>query len=198
MFRKMIGFSLVSVFVMVSILGCAGPSATKEFSADMVMKFGGMTQRGKIYVANNKWRTDMTVYGKKATSIIRADKKTVWSLMPGQKTYMEMKYTEDKSRGLTTKMPGEMNRKKVGSGKVNGVMCDKYKITYKSGGKSETVYQWLSKDMIPVRTKTADGSWMVEYKNIKRGKQPASVFELPAGYKKFKMPKIPGIPKGLY
>ncbi len=197
MLKKMIGFSLVSVFLAVAILGCAGPSATKEFSADTVMKFGGMTQRGKIYVSNNKWRTDMSIRGKKMTSIIRADKKVVWSLMPGQKTYMEMKYSEDNVKGLKTKMPGEMKRKKIGSGKVNGIMCDKYEITYQSGGKSEKVYQWISKDMIPVKTKAADGSWSVEYKNIKRGKQPASVFDLPAGYKKFKMPKIPGMPKGL-
>ena len=197
MFRKMIGLSMVSVLVAVVLLGCAGPSATKEFSADTVMKFGGMTQNGKIYVSNNKWRTDMNVYGKKMTSIIRADKKTIYTLMPGQKMYMEMKYSEDKVRGLKTKMPGEMNRKKVGAEKVNGVMCDKYAVTYKSGGKSGTVYQWISKDMIPVKSMAADGSWSAEYKNIKKGKQPAAVFELPAGYKKFQMPKIPGMPKGL-
>ena len=129
-------------------------------------------------------------------SIIRADKKIVWNLMPGRKTYMEMKLGAKEMQGMTQKMPGGIERKKVGKEKVSGILCDKYKITFKTTerAKPSTLYQWLSSDKIPVKSAAADGSWYTQLKNIKKGKQPASLFELPAGYKKFVMPKMPNIP----
>jgi hypothetical protein len=72
-------------------------------------------------------------------------------------------------------------------------MCDKYQITQDVGGRKTVIYQWISKDyLFPIKSAAADGSWSTEFKNFKPGKQPASLFELPAGYKKFKVPEIPG------
>lgn len=194
--NKMFWFSLflVSVFV---IVGCAPTAVTKEYSADSVVKAGGRTLSGKMYFGENKWRTEYTQYGKKMISIIRADKGIMWILMPGQKTYMEQKVGAKELQGMTEKMPGEIERKKVGKEKVSGILCDKYKITFKitERAKPSTLYQWLSSDKIPVKSAAADGSWYTQLKNIKRGKQPASLFELPAGYKKFVMPKIPKMPR---
>jgi len=194
--RRMVLVSLflVSAFV---IVGCAPGGVTKDYSADSVVKMGGRTLQGKIYFAGDKWRTEYMAYGKKAVSIVRTDKNVVWNLMPGQKTYMEVKLEPQQVRGMTEKMPGEIERKKVGKENVSGIMCDKYKVTFKISEKSQpsSFYQWLSSDKIPVKSSAVDGSWYTLLKNIKKGKQPASLFELPAGYKKFEMPKMPAVPR---
>ena len=52
----------------------------------------------------------------------------------------------------------------------------------------ESFYQWIAKDTdFPVKTMAADGSWSVEYSNI-RGSVPDSLFELPEAYEKLTMP----------
>ena len=180
---------LVSILL---IVGCAPAGVTKDFSADTMASFGGRTIRGKIYMSGDKWRMESSQGGKKAVTIVRADKNVMWMLMPGQKMYMEFKPEADQLMGRTEKLPGEIERKKVGSEKVSGIPCDKYKVTYKPHPKAKqmSAYMWLSRDKIPVKSAAIDGSWHSKYDNIKRGKQPASLFELPAGYKKFEMPRF--------
>jgi len=196
--RKLIGVSLAIVFMVSAIVGCGGPSATKDFSAEIVSKAGGQVSSGKIYMSGNKWRMDMSGYGQKVVTIVRQDKKVVYMLMPAQKMYMEQKYTEEYARGMgdMTKgmgVAGKVEHKKIGTEKVSGIMCDKYKITQDIGGQKTVLYQWIAKDhLFPIKSASADGSWSTEFRNFKPGKQPASLFELPAGYKKFKMPEIPG------
>lgn len=193
MVKRMLLVSLVSMVSVFTAVGCAPTAVTKEFSADSVAKFGGRTIRAKIYFAGDKWRMEAKHAGEKAITVVRADKNVMWMLMPGQKMYMEFKLEADQLLGKTDKMPGEIERKKVGSEKINDILCDKYKVTYKltDTAKSTSAYMWISKDKIPVKSAAVDGSWSSEYKNIKKGRQPASLFELPAGYKKFEMPKIP-------
>ncbi len=190
--KRMVWVSLflVSVFV---IVGCAPGGVTKDFSADSVAKFGGQRMSGKIYFAGDKWRFEGTREGQKFITIVRTDKNVMWMLMPSQKMYMQFKVDPDQLLGKTDKMPGEIERKKVASETVNGIPCDKYKVAYKLTEKAKpmSAYLWLSRDKIAVKSAAIDGSWSSEYKNIKRGKQPASLFELPAGYKKFEIPKMP-------
>jgi hypothetical protein len=62
------------------------------------------------------------------------------------------------------------------------------------------MYQWISKGIaMPVKMAAVDNSWIVEYKNIKTGKQPDSLFEIPAGYQSFAMgkPSMKDLFKGL-
>jgi hypothetical protein len=183
--------------LVLGIVGCASPTVSKGFSADYVIKSGSMTMKGKIFFSGEKWRTETKQYGKKVTTICRADKNVMWIISPDQKMYMEREIDLAELSSYIVKMPGEIERKKVGTEKVSGILCDKYKVTYKLTEKAspQTIYQWVSRDNIPVKFVSADGSVSSIYKNIKRGKQPAALFELPAGYKKFEMPKMP---KGAY
>lgn len=190
---KYILYSLVFVFFVMAAVGCGGPAKSSEFSADNIMGAGGKTIKAKIYFSKDKWRMESNVGGHQSVNIVRLDKKVMWMLIPAQNMYMENQLSDEQMRGRTHKIPGEIERKKVGTEIVSGIKCDKYKISYKpeGGSKVTVVYQWLSADVIPVKTEAADGSWYSIYKNIKRGPQKASLFEIPAGYKKFSMPKMP-------
>ncbi|MBU0671910.1 MAG: DUF4412 domain-containing protein [Candidatus Margulisbacteria bacterium] len=193
MARKLLAVLLVLSVLVIGILGCATkPGVPKQFSAENVMKAGERTMTSILYFGGDKWRVESQVFGQNSIVIVRTDKKVMWNLMPDKKMYMEMKLDPKQAISNGMKFPGEIKRKKVGSGQVNGIACDKYEITYKPNEKSPeaSVYQWLSKDNVPVKTTAIDGSWSSEYKNIKVGRQPDPLFNLPAGYKKFAMPKM--------
>lgn len=184
----------VGAFLACACLCLLGPAAAgaEEFSADMVSLGKGGTFRGKIFMAKDKIRMEMA----ENVTITRMDKKVVWVLMPKEKMYMEQPFQFDPSVAATDKIPGEVERTLVGKEQVSGQMANKYRIVYRQNARQETIYQWLVPGIdIPVKTSAADGSWTMEYKNIKMGRQPDSLFELPAGYQKFscQMPSMKGI-----
>ena len=190
MIKKVLGavICLFSVFFFISMVGCSAPVA-KDFSADFVSKSGPVSFKGKMFFAKDKFRME----NGQAVTISRIDKKIVWILMPGQKMYMEQPIKEDNTKGFSQKMEGEIKREKIGTETVNGVKADKYKITYKTGAKTDSILQWIASGIeMPVKTSSIDGKWSMELKNIKFGSQPDSLFDLPKGYKKFsyKMPSF--------
>lgn len=175
------------------IVGCAGRgNMPKDFSAESVSKFQGKTSRAKMFVSGKKWRVESSAYGRQSIMIARQDQNKVYILMPQQKMYMEQKLDPKQVVSMSGKVPGELERKKVGTSTVNGVLCDKFKVTYKPSDQSPkiTVFQWIGKNNIPMKSAAVDGSWSSELKNVKIGKQAAKLFELPAGYKKFELPKM--------
>lgn len=186
----------VGLLVGLSVFSLTAAAVAMEFSADVITKVKGQTMVSKIIMANDKYRTENKIAGQTSISIVRMDKKKVWMLMPAQKMYIESSYADVKQAGMgmSQKNPGEITRKKIGRETVNGVPCDKYEITYKGPNGAETMYQWISKDNWPMRSAAKNGAWSTEYKNFKKGPQPAKVFELPAGYKKM---AIPGMKKGM-
>ena len=166
----------------------AGMAAAFDFSADTVMKQKGQaTMNGKIFVSGDKSRTET----QNMVIIARMDKKITWMLMPKQKMYME-------SQIKPGSVPVEKNSTQVekvlvGKDTVDGKPATKYKMTFSDGKEKNAVYQWfLDANGFPVKTAAFDDSWSHEYKNIKQGKQPTELFEVPAGYKKFSVPVMPG------
>jgi len=159
-----------------------------EFSADMVTKDGGKTMNSKMNYANDRWRLDTTTAGKRSITIVRADKKLVWMMLPEQQLYTENKMQPEMLRGMSQKTAGETKRQKLGRETVNGIACDKYEVTYREGLKTKKTYLWLSADNWPVKSAATDGSWSTEFKNFKKADQPDSLFVVPAGYNKLTVP----------
>jgi hypothetical protein len=170
-----------------------GAALATEFSADTLMTYeGGQKITGKIYFKPDMFRMDMKDM-EDMTVITRIDKKVMWNIMRGEKMYMEMPLDLSNKPKIEEKFEGELERKEVGKETVNGHPTTKYLITYKVDKKKEQVYQWVATDInFPVKTAAVDGSWTQEFKNIKLGPQQQSLFEVPAGYNKMQMPKMPG------
>jgi len=183
----------ISLSVLLVLFVFTGMVLALDYSADIVNKVKGRTYNSKIYFSKEKIRNEMTQAGHSMISIIRLDKKVMYSIMPEQKMYMQMAMQPEKTLGMTDKVPGQVDRKKVGRENVNGVGCDKYLATYvnKATGVKDSVYLWLSADNIPMRTADLKGTYLMEIKNLKKGPQPNSLFEVPAGYRKQAMPMMP-------
>jgi Domain of unknown function (DUF4412) len=160
-----------------------------EFSADSVMTGKGRTMTGKIFFKADRFRMDVDS-PRKMSTITRMDKKVVWSVMPDQKMYMEMPFNPNQNNRpmVDKKVEGELDRKLVGSEIIDGHATKKYLITHKREGRTTQIYQWWATDInFPVKTAALDGSWTQEFRNIKMGNQPNSLFEAPQGYRKMSM-----------
>jgi hypothetical protein len=185
MTRSLSGVALLTLFWLAT-----GLAQATEFTATMVTKAGGKEIPGKIYVKDNKVRNELQVAGMASIHIMRPDKKVVWIIMPQQKAYMEMPFSQEaqqKLLPLTEEQKAKM--KKVGAETVNGYACDKYETTMSHQGKAMQVFTWLATDLgMPIKIVSADGSFSMEYQDIKPGEVGDSLFEVPQGYQKMKLP----------
>ena len=166
-----------------------------DFSADMINKTKAGVIKGKIFMSKDKTRMET----QESISITRMDKKIVWILMPKDKMYMEQAFDPAKAAATSEKVNGEIERKLIGQEVIDGRKTDKYQVTYTQNRKKETMLQWIASGItMPVKMAAVDNSWTMEYKNIKTGKQPDSLFEVPAGYEKFstRMPSMKDMFKG--
>ena len=174
----------------ISIFLFGGIAIAGDFSADMVSTTKAGVVTGKIFIAKEKTRMETA----QTTIITRIDKNIVWILMSAQRMYMEQPLKPENVVASTEKMPGEIERKLIGKETVDGKTTNKYRIVYVVADKEETIFQWIAASGLPIKSAAVDGRWKVEYKNLKTGKQPDTLFEIPAGYQKFSL-GVPVMPQ---
>ena len=133
--------------------------------------------------------------------IVRPDKKLVWIIFPSTKTYMESGQRSDIDIAKLTN-PSELRKhgtvKSLGTERVNGYVCDKTLFIAKDK-RIGTSTMWISKELqwpLKSETKGPQGTMTMDCKNIKTGPLSAALFEIPKGYKKQAMPKMPMMPPG--
>ena len=180
----------------------------QPFSADFssTSANGNVNMKGKFFFSLPKVRMDMTdtgqrqkapgPFGGRMSMIMDGDAKMAYMLMPDAQMYME--FPTDANNPMTQRQtkwqdfkgdPCTFNKeqtatcKKLGTEAVNGRTCDKWEVTEKSG-KKETL--WIDQKLhFPIRM--TDGEITTDFTNIKEGAQDASLFKVPAGYRKFDM-----------
>ncbi len=163
-----------------------------EFSADYKQSIGtGKPHIWKTYV-KGKMRRDDPQNPNGLTTIIRLDKGKTWFLRPAAKAYVE---SPTNCRSALDKLKDMGNVKRDGISKVATYLCDKYTYQNTQLKMSGTVYYSpklqteLKREMRFYFTtgsqKHFDG--INQLSNIKPGKQPDALFNIPKGYKKVKM-----------
>jgi outer membrane lipoprotein-sorting protein len=193
-------------FVVCLVLVVAGSSARawqggQPFSADSTSTSTrtGTKSTGKIYFSPPKMRIDTSSRGGEVIMITDASTKTSYMLMPPQHTYMEFhadqnkptaKPITDAAASYDPKHPcaADATCKKTGTETVNGRICENWEFTTKRGTTKVCVDQKL---LYPLRTVSVTGD-VTELSNVKEGKPDASVFEIPAGYRKMDMGSMMG------
>lgn len=181
--------ALVLSFLLVGLVQAA------EYSAVMVTKTHGREIQGKVYVKGDKERREFSSPMGAHVTILRRDKKVMWNLMPGQKSYMELPISQE-AMGKALNVPEEgVTKKLLGTETLNGSETEKYeRTTVKADGRERKTIVWISKKLgVPIRVESADKSFTIDYKDIKEGGVDDALFEVPAGYQKMNMPA--GMPK---
>jgi outer membrane lipoprotein-sorting protein len=183
------------IILMLAVLLCCGLvfAASPEFSADMVMTDAkGKTTTGRVYMKGyEKVRQELKSGDDVSVTILRLDKKVSWTLMP-ENQYMEIAFNFDPNQ---PNPDYKYEMKTIGTETVNGYSCQVVEYVYKDK-KLGSLVQWIADDLgfaVKTQTKNSRGKVesTIEYKNIVVGPQPDSLFEIPAGYKKFSMFQLP-------
>jgi outer membrane lipoprotein-sorting protein len=188
------------VLLVLAVTPARAQQGGQPFSADTAttMPRTGEKTTGKIYFSPPKIRTDTSSKGHDSIMIIDSSTKTSYVLMPQQHMYMEThaqggtaarpQQAPPASFDPQHPCPANITCKKLGTETINGRVCEKIEITTKSG----TTTTWVDQKLLyPIKTVAASG-YVTELSNIKEGKPDASLFEVPAGYKKMDMGTMGG------
>lgn len=156
-----------------------------EFSVEMVTHASGQEIATKMFKGKDKTRMESNVQGMESVTIVRMDLKKMYMLMPAQKMVMEMPMNDSMVPDMAIPK-GDVKWEKLGSETVNGMACDKYKVTATYEGKTSDMIYFLDSKGYPARTEiTTQGQTVtVDYKNWSNGEPDAALFEVPADYNK--------------
>lgn len=152
---------------------------------DMVQKSGADSVKMRYHMGDRKIRTELKQDdGQVIATIIDTKARRMLQLMTREKMYMEMTLSAEMAALGADKSTYEQEyeMKLVGTETINGYVCDKYQLVPKKQG-LEKMTMWISRKL-GVVIRTVAESHSMELVNIREGKQPASLFEIPKDYKK--------------
>ncbi|MCL5104855.1 MAG: DUF4412 domain-containing protein, partial [Armatimonadetes bacterium] len=175
-------FRWFATLILCLALGC-GVCLAADFSADLNQSIGKMKMSGKVYVSGQKMRQDLSMGATKHIVIVRGDKGLVYMLQPSAKQYMKMQGVKGELGMNNPKAMDELKKsatqKRLGTENVSGYSCAKSLFTFKDKTKGSLTL-WTASRLggHPIKTqmKTSRGNVLMEYKNIKVGRQSASLF----------------------
>jgi uncharacterized protein DUF4412 len=193
-------------FCIALVLGVSGAIAgqtpmPQPFSADFTTTSvtGGEVNSGKIHFSLPKMRMESSTKGQESIIIMDQSIQTVYILMPKQRMYIESR--TDQQNPMMRQGPkaptsfdpnhpcgADEKCEKAGTETVNGRVCDKWVTTGAKGTSTAWIDQKLS---FPIKSQSAAGEiWQLT--NIKEGKPDASLFQVPADYRKMDIPGMAG------
>jgi Domain of unknown function (DUF4412) len=170
--------------------GTGGSSfAMRPFSADETTVTGKQRKTSKVYASENAMRIEgEDNKGKKGTSIMRFDRKVMWSLVPEQKIYIELPWTSQ-TEWAALVQGAQVQKESLGTESVGPYHCEKVRLKVTLEGHVYTDIQWEAKELdgFVVKMQDEKGQWSREYQNVKLGPQDPALFEIPAGYQKMNL-----------
>ena len=160
---------------------------------DMVITAPGQTvMTMKVWLKGEKMRNEGTFEGQSMTYILDRSKQLSYVYIPSQNIAMTMDFGKvQESVGESpveqTESVTKYNPATLGTEVLDGKTC----LVIEYTTETEQVKMWLwTKYGWPIRTEsvTAEGTSVVELKNIEFGNIPDSMFELPAGAQMMEIP----------
>lgn len=197
MYRQLFSWlAVTAASLLLTVPAFAGPGISAEYSAEEVVETAEGISKTKVYSTPTMERREMSEGGQQMIAITRHDKKIVWNLMPEEKMYMEMPIGQSASNkeDKTDLSAYKIEQTPMGQETINGIVMNKGKMimTGKDGSKMGG-FMWTTKegiiakmDALSVEQGKKD-RFKLEMTNLKIGKQPANLFEIPKGFEKMDM-----------
>jgi hypothetical protein len=179
-------------------------ASAEQFSADLVtMSARGQASGGvgKVYVGNGVVRIE-TPDLRNGRFLVNAGASTAFFVMPAQRVFIDAKRSSRLAQILVPVDPGDPCRawqamakiaggandgarwqcERLGADAVGGMTAVKYRATSPRG---DADYGWIDLRLrFPVKFTFADGAGFA-LDNIREAPQPATLFAIPADYRKF-------------
>jgi len=190
--------TLVLILTFAAVLPAAKVTG---FSTDMVMLQGGqVTETLKLCASGQKSRIEGFTAGPlgKFVAIVRRDLRVSWTLYLDKRQYTEMRLAGGSQPGkpdLASFDLGNLKKENLGRENVLGYACTKMRVVMGNlpNGQPMVATVWMADTLeIPLRLETMGITQ--ENRNLRPGPQPASLFEIPAGFTKI---NAPGMPAGM-
>lgn len=182
-------FQLIVVMV-ASLVWLAGwvPASALEFTADQITRIDGRSRKANIYYRDDRWRLEHHDLGPVNVTIVRKDKQVMWLLLSRMKHFKTVPYDPEQAPKVAERMDGEIAREEIGTEELDGHPTTLYQVTVQHGDRTDVYYQWLATDIrFPLKLARKDGSWTVEYKNVKLRKVTDYLFQLPVNFQPLEM-----------
>jgi outer membrane lipoprotein-sorting protein len=124
----------------------------------------------------------------RVTSIMRLDRKRLYIIYPGLKSYADMVIPDESAQSLAKNL--KVDKKALGKEPVGTHPCTKSLLTITDEkGRKEMITSWEATDMkgFPVQAQMVENgqSILVKFRNVKLNRPDAKLFEPPTGYKKY-------------
>lgn len=172
-----------------SVMGLFAKGKQVEgMSYDFIITTKEMVVNSKVWLEGEKVKTESVVEGQTIVSVV--DGNTFYTYFPQENR--AMKVTSDQLNEQKTETPEDYTEdvetnpdkyKIVETTVYDGVECKVVEVTSANG--KEQSKMWVRQDYgIPIRIESTDPNGdktVIEFKNLKIGKQPAGTFQLPAG-----------------
>jgi len=178
--------------VLLTLMLCASLRVSARqgvpFSADITFTANGETRTGRVYSDGQSIRieSEATVPGQKSVSFLRLESGLAQQDVNSQeKAYIEYPYgTASDAQFIRYLRDAKVKSEQLGKEFLDGQEYEKVRVTTTYKGQVYASVEWRSKALFGLVVKSQDvkAQWSAEYKNIKPGEQPASLFELPSGY----------------
>lgn len=195
--------------VLVVLVWAASAFAEKvaSYSADMVSldATGKVEAATRIYVDAGRMRLELPPQEgmQGMTIIVRPDLKLQWMVDAESRTCLEHALDDDQLRAIAPAMAAatpDSREERLGTETVQGYKAEKKRVTTTQKVMGQVVRTvslvWQAEEFdIPLRERDEEG-FTEELRNIKVGAQPASLFEVPPGYRVVKG-KVGQMPPGM-
>jgi hypothetical protein len=173
------------VLALTLLLWSAGVAAASalEFTADQITKVNGRVHKANIYYRDDMWRLEHHEISPVNVTIVRRDKQVMWLLLSRMKHFKTIPYDPDQAPKVTEQLEGEVAREEIGTEVFDGHPTTLYQVTVRTRGRELGYYQWVATDLhFPVKLARKDGSWIVEYRNVKLRPVSDLMFQLPVNF----------------
>jgi hypothetical protein len=153
---------------------------------------GKAKQMGSVHVGSAGFLMNIEGEGQRVSSLIRWDSEIIWSLIHDQNMYMELPpeqsgWQEYEAKACVGYRNGEMQ----GSETVGGRATEKWRCTGQTtvpaGGTPSDATVWYDPELQFGVKSVEDNGNIFEIRDIERGAQAASLFEVPDDYQKLDM-----------
>lgn len=150
----------------IGLLAGMGPaSAGGQFSAETVQTTAqGQTTTGKIFVGDNRVRTEASQAGQQFVQISDNANGVSYVIVPDQRSYMEIRVPgaaplpQGKVADPCANLQGVTCRK-VGPEAIGGRAATRWEMTSGTGAQARSLTQWIDDERgTPLRVQTSDGS----------------------------------------
>jgi hypothetical protein len=154
-----------------------------EFTADQITKVNGRVRKANLYYRDEMWRLEHHEISPVNVTIVRKDKQVMWLLLSRMKHFKTLPYDPEQEPKVFERLSGEVGRETIGNEVFDGHPTTLYQVTVREHDREVIYYQWVATDLhFPMKLARKDGSWIVEYRNVKLRPVSDLMFQLPVNF----------------